>query len=115
MVKAAMDRAPADDKDRLLAEIMTAIRAGGLFSIDVDIVPTQIGKASHVWLPAATSGEKFDPNFHQAMFEVPDNTHPVGAVVQVLATGWVINERLLRPAMVGVSKAAEPVRVDTKA
>jgi arsenite oxidase large subunit len=57
MVKEAMDRVPAGDKDRLVAEIMTAIRAGGLFSVDVDIVPTQIGKASHVWLPAATSGE----------------------------------------------------------
>ncbi len=59
-------------------------------------------------------GEKFDPNFHQAMFEVPDNSHPVGTVVQVLAPGWVIHERLLRPAMVGVSKAAEAARVDTK-
>ena len=36
---------------------MEAIKAGGLFSVDVDIVPTQIGQASHVWLPAATSGE----------------------------------------------------------
>jgi len=63
----------------------------------------------------APMGEKFDPNFHQAMFEVPDSTHPVGTVVQVLAPGWVIHDRLLRPAMVGVSKAAEPVRVDTKA
>jgi molecular chaperone GrpE len=63
----------------------------------------------------APMGEKFDPNFHQAMFEVPDNSHPVGTVVQVLAPGWVIHDRLLRPAMVGVSKAAEPVRVDTKA
>jgi molecular chaperone GrpE len=36
-------------------------------------------------------------------------------VVQVLAPGWVIHDRLLRPAMVGVSKAAEPVRVDTQA
>lgn len=63
----------------------------------------------------APMGEKFDPNFHQAMFEVPDNSHPVGTVVQVLAPGWVIHDRLLRPAMVGVSKAAEPVRVDTQA
>jgi len=63
----------------------------------------------------APMGEKFDPNFHQAMFEVPDNSHPIGTVVQVLAPGWVIHERLLRPAMVGVSKAAEPARIDTKA
>ena len=36
---------------------MDAIKKGGLFSVDVDIIPTQIGQASHVWLPAATSGE----------------------------------------------------------
>jgi hypothetical protein len=36
---------------------MDAIKGGGLFSVDVDIVPTKIGQACHVWLPAATSGE----------------------------------------------------------
>ena len=37
--------------------IMAAIRKGGLFAVDVDIIPTKIGQACHVWLPAATSGE----------------------------------------------------------
>src|SRR5262245_59086255 len=37
--------------------IMVAIKSGGLFAVDVDIVPTKIGEACHVWLPAATSGE----------------------------------------------------------
>ena len=49
-------------------------------------------------------GEKFDPNFHQAMFEVPDETLPAGTVTQVMQSGWKIGERVLRPAMVGVSK-----------
>jgi molecular chaperone GrpE len=49
-------------------------------------------------------GEKFDPNFHQAMFEVPDETVPAGTVTQVMQAGWKIAERVLRPAMVGVSK-----------
>ncbi len=49
-------------------------------------------------------GEKFDPNFHQAMFEVPDETLPAGTVTQVVQSGWKIGERVLRPAMVGVSK-----------
>ncbi len=57
MVKDAMSAVPYGDRPALVAAIVTAIKAGGLFSVDVDIVPTQIGQASHVWLPAATSGE----------------------------------------------------------
>jgi molecular chaperone GrpE len=49
-------------------------------------------------------GEKFDPNLHQAMFEVPDPTVPAGSVVQVVQPGYMIGERVLRPALVGVSK-----------
>jgi len=50
-------------------------------------------------------GEPFDHNFHQALFEVPTADHPAGTVVQVLAPGYVIHDRLLRPALVGVAKA----------
>jgi molecular chaperone GrpE len=49
-------------------------------------------------------GVKFDPNFHQALFEVPDANIPAGSVVQVIQPGFMIGERVLRPAMVGVSK-----------
>jgi len=49
-------------------------------------------------------GEKFNPNFDQAMFEVPDESKPSGTVVQVMQPGYVIGERVLRPATVGVSK-----------
>lgn len=49
-------------------------------------------------------GERFDPNFHQAMFEVPNPEIPANTVVQVVQTGYVIGDRVLRPAMVGVSK-----------
>ena len=51
-------------------------------------------------------GEKFDPNFHQAMFEAPDPAIPSGMVSQVMQSGWKISERVLRPALVGVSKGA---------
>ncbi len=58
-------------------------------------------------------GEKFDPNFHQAMFEVEHDEAPHGTVVQVIQPGYSIGERILRPALVGVAKAAakktEPV------
>ncbi len=57
-------------------------------------------------------GEKFDPNFHQAMFEVEHEEAPHGTVVQVIQPGYSIGERILRPALVGVAKAvakkAEP-------
>ncbi len=49
-------------------------------------------------------GEKFDPNVHQAMFEVPDPAVPTGSVVEVVQPGYMIGERMLRPALVGVSK-----------
>jgi len=49
-------------------------------------------------------GQKFDPNVHQAMFEVPNPDVPTGTVVQVVQPGHVIGERVLRPALVGVSK-----------
>jgi molecular chaperone GrpE len=49
-------------------------------------------------------GEKFDPNLHQAMFEIPDSSVPAGTVVQVVQAGYMIGERVLRPAMVAIAK-----------
>ncbi len=49
-------------------------------------------------------GAKFDPNLHQAMFEVPDPNVPSGSIVQVIQAGYMIGDRVLRPALVGVSK-----------
>ena len=48
--------------------------------------------------------QKFDPNRHQAMFEVEDASVPSGTVVQVMQAGYLIGERVLRPALVAVSK-----------
>lgn len=59
-------------------------------------------------------GEKFDHKFHQAMFEVPTEDHLPGSIMQVVAPGYVIKDRLLRPAMVGVAKG-EKKAVDTEA
>jgi molecular chaperone GrpE len=49
-------------------------------------------------------GEKFDPNLHQAMYEVPDPSRPAGTVAQVVQPGYMIGERMLRPALVGIAK-----------
>ena len=48
-------------------------------------------------------GEKFDPNFHEAMFEIPSDEHEVGIILQVIEQGYVLENRLLRAAKVGVS------------
>jgi molecular chaperone GrpE len=67
---------------------------------------------------APQPGERFDHNFHQAMFEVENSGQQPGSIAQVLQPGYVMHDRLLRPAMVGVAKASArpdepPERVDT--
>jgi molecular chaperone GrpE len=52
-------------------------------------------------------GEKFDPNVHQAMYEVPTSDLPPGQVADVIQAGYMLGERVLRPALVAVSKAAQ--------
>jgi molecular chaperone GrpE len=54
-------------------------------------------------------GQKFDPNVHQAMFEIPNAEVPNGTVLQVVQSGYVIGDRVLRPALVGVSKGGPKV------
>ncbi|WP_018182226.1 nucleotide exchange factor GrpE [Kaistia granuli] len=49
-------------------------------------------------------GQKFDPHLHQAVFEIPTEEQPAGTVMQVMQSGYVIGDRVLRPAMVGVAK-----------
>lgn len=51
-------------------------------------------------------GEKLDPNFHQAMVQLEDENHPAGTIVQVMQSGYVMKGRLLRAAMVAVSKGS---------
>ncbi|TDR94303.1 nucleotide exchange factor GrpE [Enterovirga rhinocerotis] len=74
--------------------------------------------ARHGIKQLAPEGQKFDPNFHQAMFEVPNDQVPSGTVVQVVQTGYAIGERVLRPALVGVAKGGPkpaPAAAETSA
>ncbi|KSV62224.1 arsenite oxidase large subunit [Sinorhizobium sp. GW3] len=57
LVKDAMSSVPYGDRDAMVRTIVDAIHQGGLFAVNIDIVPTKIGQACHVVLPAATSGE----------------------------------------------------------
>ncbi len=72
----------------------------------VDLTGRELLKAleKHGVKKLEPTGQKFDPNFHQAMFEVPDQTVPAGTVVQVVQPGYGIGDRVLRPALVGVAK-----------
>ncbi len=60
--------------------------------------------ARHGITPIAAASEPFDPHVHEALFEVPDESVPHGTIVHVLEPGYMIHDRPLRPARVGVSK-----------
>ncbi len=93
--------------DAVSPELRASAEAGFKALIDgVELTERELVKALekngvHQFSPR---GEKFDPNVHQAMFEVPNASVPAGSVVEVVAPGYMIGERVLRPAMVGVSK-----------
>ena len=63
----------------------------------------------------ASMGEPLDPNRHQAIMEMEQPGAAPGTIVHEMQTGWMIRDRLLRPAMVGVAKAAPEVRIDATA
>jgi len=60
-------------------------------------------------------GERLDPHFHEALFEVPDASVPAGTVVQVLQAGYRLRERLIRPAQVGIAKGGPSAAAVTSA
>ena len=58
----------------------------------------------HKVSPVSPMGEKFDANIHEAMFEAPGTGRPAGTIIEVIETGYMMDERLLRPAKVGIAK-----------
>ena len=58
----------------------------------------------HKVSPVSPMGEKFDPNMHEAMFEAPGTGQPAGTIIEIIETGYMMDERLLRPAKVGIAK-----------
>jgi molecular chaperone GrpE len=64
--------------------------------------------------PIDVAGEKFDPSHHQAMFEIESTEMPAGTVAEVVQTGYLIGERVLRPALVGVAKGGPKPAAKTK-
>lgn len=100
----ALDNVPPEAREEADAAMKGLIEGVELTYRDMQSVLSRHGVRK-----LEPQGEKFDPNFHQAMFEAPDETVPVGMVSQVMQSGWKIGERVLRPALVGVSKGAARV------
>lgn len=103
----------ADNFERALSAIDPAMREAADNTVKtllegVELTGRELAKAleKHGVRKLEPLGQKFDPNFHQAMFEIPDDTVPTGTVKQVVQPGYAIGERVLRPAMVGVSRAS---------
>ncbi|MBP1180391.1 nucleotide exchange factor GrpE [Methylobacterium sp. PvR107] len=98
-IRRALDSVPADAK---------ATADGALKGLidGIELTERDLGKTleRHGVKIVEPQGQKFDPNRHQAMFEVPNPEVPAGTVVQVVQAGYVIGERVLRPALVGVAK-----------
>ena len=98
----AIDAAPASD------EAPSPEALSGLFTgLEMSWTEIQSTMERHGIRRVDPKGEKFDYNLHQAMFEVPSDAHEPGTVVEVVQHGYVLHDRLLRPAMVGVAKAAD--------
>jgi molecular chaperone GrpE len=116
--------AVADNMDRALGALDKELRekadAGTKALLDgVELTERELLKVleKHGVKKFEPLGEKFDPNLHQAMYEVPDPSRPAGTIAQVVQPGYMIGERMLRPALVGIAKggpklAAEPVAND---
>lgn len=108
----------ADNLQRTLASVpegsddpaLTALKEG------VEMTGRQLDRAmeKHGVRKLDPAGEKFDPNFHQAMFKVPNPDVPANSVVQVVQVGYALGPRVLRPAMVGVAEGG-PKFVDPPA
>jgi len=103
--------AVADNMDRALQALDVELRekadAGVKALLDgVELTERELHKVleKHGVRKFEPIGEKFDPNLHQAMFEIPDPSVPAGTVAQVVQPGYMIGERMLRPALVGIAK-----------
>ena len=108
-LRRALDAVPAEAKggDPALATLVEGVEATERQMLSVF--------AKHGLEKVDPTGQVFDPNFHQAVFEVPNSGQAPGTVAQVLQAGYVLNGRLVRPAMVGVAKGDPPPKVDTVA
>src|SRR3954466_11381371 len=114
--------AVADNMERALTALDEEIRekaeAGVKALLDgVELTERELIKVmeKHGVKKLEPQGQKFDPNLHQAMLEIPDASVPAGTVVQIMQPGYTIGERVLRPAMVAVSKGGPKAQAPAEA
>jgi molecular chaperone GrpE len=95
----AIEACPADARESASPQVKAVIEG-------VEVTERQLLATleRHGVKPIDTSNGKFDPNFHQAIAQVPAEGKPPGSIVKVVQTGYVIGDRLLRPAMVTVAR-----------
>ncbi|SFU78607.1 molecular chaperone GrpE [Methylobacterium sp. 174MFSha1.1] len=98
-IRRALESVPADA--RAAAEGPLKALVDGIELTERDLLKTL---ERHGVKRVEPQGQRFDPNLHQAMFEVPNPDVTSGTVVQVVQSGYVIGDRVLRPALVGVAK-----------
>jgi len=98
-IRRALESVPSDARDQADGALKGLV--DGIELTERDLLKTLERHGVKMLDP---QGQKFDPNLHQAMFEVPNPEVPNGTVVQVVQSGYVIGERVLRPALVGVAK-----------
>ncbi|GJD59835.1 Protein GrpE [Methylobacterium dankookense] len=98
-VRRALDSVPAEARASAEGALKGLIEG-------IELTERDLGKTleRHGVKAVEPEGQRFDPNRHQAMFEVPNPDVPAGTVVQVMQSGYVIGDRVLRPALVGVAK-----------
>lgn len=98
-IRRALDSVPAEARDSAEGALKGLIDG-------IELTERDLSKSldRHGVKRVEPEGQKFDPHRHQAMFEVPNAEVPSGTVVQVVQAGYVIGERVLRPALVGVAK-----------
>jgi molecular chaperone GrpE len=98
-----------DNLERAIASATSESESGQSLVDGVALTLAEITKIleKHYVSPIQALGEPFDPAFHQAMCQEESPHHPPNTVVQEFQKGYLIHDRLLRPAMVVVSKAAQ--------
>ncbi len=90
---AELDQATLPDAAKSLLE--------GVAATERDLIASM---GRHKVSPVSPMGEKFDANIHEAMFEAPGTGQPAGTIIEVIETGYMMDERLLRPAKVGIAR-----------
>ncbi|MEM7679955.1 MAG: nucleotide exchange factor GrpE [Pseudomonadota bacterium] len=97
-LRRAIDAVPDDLKEDVRVENLI----GGIEATERELLKTF--EKNNIEKVEPVTGQAFDPNFHEVMFEAPGTGQPAGSIIEVIEVGYILNGRILRPARVGVAK-----------